>query len=309
MLQRDQRMTRYRAFGLEIDTDLDLDELAVGSEVANPDLRIMSAPPRATRLEASDEATIRVDAESVQIAFAGVASFALHPSQDLIKVEPVAGAEALVSLPLLGPVLALWLHLKGDLVLHASAVAWSDGAYALIGAKGAGKSTTAAALLAQGGRLVTDDLLRLRWSGARAPLCEPAYAQLKLTEASSEVFAPQRARALASPHPAFAKQRWRLEGELAAAEPLRMVCSLTRGPRLKVEPFAPADALRVCLDEVFVRRYGAAVLSRELAARQFAAATKLVNAVTVVKLTLPDNLPALEEAGVELMSLLEAMAN
>ena len=88
-----------------------------------------------------------------------------------------------------------------------------------------------------------------------------------------------------------------------------MVCSLARGPRLSAEPLGPADALRICLEEVFVRRYGAAVLSRELAARQFVAATKLVNAVPVIKLTLPDSLLALAEGGVELMSLLEAMAS
>ena len=299
-------MTRYRGFGLEIDSEIDLAELAFGATNVSPDLRIVSAPSRPSDVSVTDAAEVRFDAGGVQIFFAGVASFRLQPERDLIEVQTVCGAEGLVSLPLLGPVLALWLHLKGEFVLHASAVAWEGGAYALLGDKGAGKSTTAAALLACGAQLVTDDLLRLRWVDAGPPLCEPAYAQVKLTEPSARHFAPSGARSLASPHPEFTKQRFRLAASPAQTAPLRLICTLTRGMSLEVKRLASAEALKACLEQVFVRRYGAVVLSGPLAARQFSQAARLIKTTPVLELCVPDGLETLETINHQLMRLLEA---
>lgn len=298
-------MTRYRGFGLEIDSEIDLAELAFGATNVPPDLRIVSAPARPSNVSVTDAAEIRIDEGVLQIAFAGVATFSLRPERDLIEVEAVRGAESLVSLPLLGPVLALWLHLKGDLVLHASAVAWEGGAYALLGDKGAGKSTTAAALLACGAQLVTDDLLRLRWADAGPPLCEPAYAQVKLTEPSAKRFAPSGACSLASPHPDFTKQRYRLTASPGQAAPLRSICALARGMSLSIERLAPAEALKACMEQVFVRRYGAVVVSGPLAARQFSQVAKLVKTTPVFQLCVPDGLETLKVINNQLMRLLE----
>lgn len=62
---------------------------------------------------------------------------------------------------LTGPIFALLLRLRGGLALHASSVVIHGGALALTGPHGSGKSTTAAALVLRGARLVTDDVLRL----------------------------------------------------------------------------------------------------------------------------------------------------
>jgi hypothetical protein len=57
----------------------------------------------------------------------------------------------------LGPVLTYVLRLRGYLSLHASAVCVGDGAIALLGPQGAGKSTTAAAFATLGHAVLTDD--------------------------------------------------------------------------------------------------------------------------------------------------------
>lgn len=62
---------------------------------------------------------------------------------------------------ILGRVLALAIHLRGDLCLHASAVEVNGTALALIAPKGTGKSTLALALVAAGAKLLTDDMLRI----------------------------------------------------------------------------------------------------------------------------------------------------
>jgi len=63
---------------------------------------------------------------------------------------------------LAGHVLATLLLLRGELVLHASAVEVDGGAVALVGNSGAGKSTLAALACREGARLVADDVLRVQ---------------------------------------------------------------------------------------------------------------------------------------------------
>jgi hypothetical protein len=63
---------------------------------------------------------------------------------------------------LVGPIMALALRRRGRTVLHSAALAYGDSAFALMGAGGSGKSTTAAALTERGVPLLTDDVLALR---------------------------------------------------------------------------------------------------------------------------------------------------
>jgi len=63
---------------------------------------------------------------------------------------------------LLGPVIGFVLRLRGIVPLHASAVSIGEQAVALMGAPGAGKSTTAAGLARLGHAVLADDLAALR---------------------------------------------------------------------------------------------------------------------------------------------------
>ncbi len=67
---------------------------------------------------------------------------------------------------LLGAILGCLLRLQNRIVLHGSAVAFDDKVLVLMGNKGSGKTTTALALVRQGGALVTDDLVVLNQSPA-----------------------------------------------------------------------------------------------------------------------------------------------
>jgi len=60
-----------------------------------------------------------------------------------------------------GGMLAFQLYLRGEAVLHASAVEDDEGVVAFVGYSGMGKSTMATLLCAEGAALVTDDVLRL----------------------------------------------------------------------------------------------------------------------------------------------------
>lgn len=80
---------------------------------------------------------------------------------------------------LLGPVLGLLLRLRGVTCLHASAVAIGGRAVGFIGAEGAGKSTTAAAMARRGFTVISDDVVALAEHGGEF-FVHPAYPYLCL---------------------------------------------------------------------------------------------------------------------------------
>jgi hypothetical protein len=80
---------------------------------------------------------------------------------------------------LTGPVLGFILRQRGHLALHASAVQIGGGALAIVGPHGAGKSTTAAALVTRGFSLIADDVLHVRRT-ASGWVAEPYAYGLRL---------------------------------------------------------------------------------------------------------------------------------
>jgi hypothetical protein len=80
---------------------------------------------------------------------------------------------------LLGPVLGLLLRLRGATCLHASAVVIDGKAIAFVGAAGAGKSTTAAALARHGCPVLSDDIVALSERGGEFEVL-PSYPYLCL---------------------------------------------------------------------------------------------------------------------------------
>jgi hypothetical protein len=76
-----------------------------------------------------------------------------------IIVDPIPGLEdKVLRLFVLGPALAVLLHQRGRLVLHASAAAIAGEVVAFMGRSGWGKSTAAAALYTRGHSIVADDV-------------------------------------------------------------------------------------------------------------------------------------------------------
>lgn len=182
---------------------------------------------------------VRLDKELTQ------ASVHLFPDADPDIAAVLAG----------GTVLAFVLAMRRQMVLHASAVQLGDGALAFVGGSGMGKSTMATLLCAGGGRLITDDLLRLDLSGD-APTCSLGATELRLRKSASELAArfgsaPGRRitgddrdalaatpsttealplRAIVVPAPDHAGER--VEPEIKRMDPMTAFLLLSRFPRL-----------------------------------------------------------------------------
>jgi hypothetical protein len=136
----------------------------------NSALKIWKArDDRYLRLEYFDGTQFWLDQEGTQI-------WATWPKS--LTVEDVSGY-------LLGPVLGLLLRVRGVTCLHASAVAFGEQAVAFVGAAGAGKSTTAAALALRGQAVLSDDVVTLA-EGNGSVFVYPAYPYLSLWPESVE---------------------------------------------------------------------------------------------------------------------------
>ena len=85
---------------------------------------------------------------------------------------------------LLGTAFGILLHQRGQIVLHASAVAVGGAAVLFCGPSGAGKSTLAAALTSRGYPLVADDFCAITLPAEGAPMAQPDGRRLKLWAAA-----------------------------------------------------------------------------------------------------------------------------
>ena len=84
-------------------------------------------------------------------------------------------------------VLAALLRHRGLLVLHANAVQTPDGVVVISGESGSGKSTTLAALLRRGCRMLSDDVTALRPGDVPGAIeVVPGAAQIHLTQDAAE---------------------------------------------------------------------------------------------------------------------------
>lgn len=121
-------------------------------------LPIPSSDPDAARLgETADGALC--------IAWRRELQLVLAPSNDHIAVVCTEAKLEFAPTVLVGIGLGLLLNRRGVTCLHGSVVSVNGRAIALLGDSGAGKSTAAAALVAKGGTLISDDIAALRPDG------------------------------------------------------------------------------------------------------------------------------------------------
>lgn len=189
-------MFHYKAFGLEISSEIELPGMIEGSGI--PDVKIIQGEvDQSLVTEAEVEGpNYLVTGQDVYLWWDDIGKVRISKGE-LVTVEPVAdleGSDELNLIPfILGPVMALMLHQRGFLVLHGSAVNISHGkskvlpngfpsAVAFLGHRGNGKSTTAIHLYVAGYPLVADDILAIKFSEDGKPVVYPGYPHVRLSD-------------------------------------------------------------------------------------------------------------------------------
>jgi hypothetical protein len=223
------------------------------------------------------------------------AEFTLDPAGRTIWVtcSPGVTAEEIASV-LLGQVLGCALHLRGLTCLHASALALDGSAILLLGRRGAGKSTTAAALRQQGCDVLADDLAVLTACG-RGFLVQPGLPHLRLRgDAATHLMGDAR---LLPPvwtgEDVPDKRRLEVPQGPPGARPLAAVYVLQPRarplPAPSVRPLHGADGLMHLPEHV----YAGLFLDGPAWARELAVLGRLAATVPLRRVERPDGLDAL----------------
>jgi hypothetical protein len=202
------RQFSHAAYGLTLTSDLAIPGLALCATHAQADVTVWlrEPPEHIARLLQSPEEDYYVSPYigdySTPIlslrSLCGGAYFKFHYDDGTEFVLDRAGTEVFGQWPanstledtatyFLGLVLGFLLHLRGQVCLHASAVAVEGGAIALLGPAGAGKSTTAAAFARQGFPVLSDDIVTLCETGGSF-LVQPGYPRLCLPPEATASF-------------------------------------------------------------------------------------------------------------------------
>ena len=286
----------YRAYGLTVASDVALPELEP-AEPAAADILIAIGTIDMPKPSPEAATIFRFEPDRQYLAWHAVGAF-LISDFSRIDIEPAPGVDdALLAFPLLGPVMALLLHRRGMLVLHASAIAVAGRGAIFMGDKGAGKSTTASALIRAGHDLLTDDVVALDLAKPDAPMIVPGFPQIKLAADAAAAISLGRAEVRPQVHPAIEKMQHRLHDAFSGATvPAIRIYVLERGQRAAVTALAGIAALPAIIKFSYVTRFGRAALTGDFAALHFRQCSAIANHVGVFRLEVPTGLDRIDEA-------------
>ena len=248
-------------------------------------------PPIPKMLANRSGLAIRSTADTAHLIWPECGQF-LVQSGCLIQYRPADGrTEAALHAPLLGVVLGVLLAQRGVFTLHASAVTMNGEAIGFLGEKGAGKSTTAAALMVRGHTLLTDDVLAISTTGTVTPTAFPAFPRMKLwpdaIAANGHQVAP-----LPYVTPESEKRILPADRFARSSAPLTQIYLLENGPEVRATRISEQAAFRDILPHVYAARF----LGKDAGeAAHFKALQQIVMSVPVYRLERPQSLNRLDD--------------
>lgn len=289
-------MYSYNAYGLGIQSALLLPELVTRADT-QVDVVIQLGKVDWPLAESTrTEFCFHITTTEAYFYWNQIGTFLVQDGKKII-VDPLPSVEdRLIRLPLLGTVLAVLLHQRGYLVLHASAVAINDGVVAFLGNKGQGKSTMAATLYARGHSFVSDDVVAIDISGTREPIVFPGFPQFKLwSEAVTPSLGddPETLPQLASNYKKLARRAF--DGFLYTSLPLKQICMLSEGSVPALKPLQPQEAIIQLIANSYVARFGNQLLKGVGASTHLRQCTSIIKSVPIYCLERPLSLPVLQQ--------------
>jgi hypothetical protein len=289
-------LAQFACFGGILESDRALPGLppaARGGPSPSWRLRTVDRDALATRADARVLGTVRVaDGPTITLATTAEGAHLLDVSDtgryrvgdaDVAHAPSSDADPRAIALDVVGHVLPLLLHRAGAWPLHASAVATDAGALVLVGARGAGKSTLAAACTGLGAALVADDTAVLD-AGTPARI-RPAGLPLRVRPDVAD------ALGLAGEDDGWGKRRLAVTHASGASLPVAAVLLVQpiASGRATIEHVAPRAAIATLAASSKL----AALLGRDHAPTALLAAARLVETVPVRRLVVPRDLAAL----------------
>lgn len=237
-----------------------------------------------------------------RIEIPGVAAFLVREGRDVVVAPYIALGTPDIAVFLLGSVIGILCHQRGELPLHASCVEIDGRAVAFSGPSGAGKSTLAAAMVARGARLLADDIaLAARTDGGFHIM--PAFPSQKLWRDSLTSLDLPPGRKLRSTSDAEKFEHLIGSAFCPDPRPLALLCHLRRERHSTVPPLLHTDrfqALHAVNEAVYRFRIGHALNGQ----RMFTTVGALAASVPQISLPVPDDLAELSSFAAGLPALL-----
>jgi hypothetical protein len=239
---------------------------------------------------------LRLDDGTTYLRWSGLFEFLISPDgREILFYRHKNATHESLRVYLLGQVLSFSLLARGIESLHGTVVVVADGAVALVGDCGYGKSTLAAAMLARGCPVLTDDVITMR-DAADGCWIEPGVPRLKLFPSVARRVLPgtragtpmnNRTRKLVLPLAGsqVVGRPTRLKAIYVLAAPVRGA----RGSRPRIQPLTGRRAFL----EVVRAAYNLLVVRGDRLAGQFQFANELVARVPIRRLTYPRKLSQL----------------
>jgi hypothetical protein len=184
----------YRSVGRILDSELRLPSLSEipASAVADIRVRFGQIPDADWNDPEPIQGWYRING-GLQFREKGIGSFRVDENGARLIVDVARDKRDEASAYVTGSALGAALHMAGEVVLHASAIATNRGAILFCGPSGAGKSTLAASLAARGYSLLSDDICALSVMNDRV-LVQPDGRFLKLWQPAIEALGAEPAR-------------------------------------------------------------------------------------------------------------------
>lgn len=286
---------RYVLYGQTIGTDIALPELSVSDraarEASGVDLEVVQEPiDEVERIEGVN-GVVRATASEALVHYDHSGGFRVEDGRRIVVDASVDPSRRLARHLLFGVCTGIALHQRGHLTLHASAVELEDGVAAFIGWKGRGKSTTASALYASGGRLVTDDVLVIP-PGENARVL-PGFPQMRLDPEAVEATLETTPEELPRLHEDYRKRVGHADRRFQREPgPLRCIYILEWDDDFGIEPLNPQEAFVQLLQHSYAQRF---LGETGATPSHFGKVNDLVETVPVVRLGRPLDLDRLPE--------------
>jgi hypothetical protein len=220
----------------------------------------------------------------------GLGSILIRDGHEII-VDLSSATNEMAARPLiLNAGMAILLHQRGLLALHASAVSVSGGAIIFLGMPGAGKSTTAAAFYQHGNAVLSDEVVAIH-AGEGVPL---VYASCPLLRLMPEVISSLGGNYTILPkvHPAEDKRIQMAERNFSPGpHPLRRIYILEQGSMIEIRPINIQEAIV----ELIRHSYAASLLKTSGASSHLNQCSKLIEQVPIKRLKKKNDLRLLPE--------------
>jgi hypothetical protein len=294
---------RYRIFGWQLESELELPNLPTGdtSDCVDVTFRLGDAPPLEDAIPLGTLVSYNRNG-CARIEIPGVAAFVVRDGREVVIAPQMAPDAPDIGVFLLGSVIGILCHQRGELPLHASCVEIDGRAVVFSGLSGTGKSTLAAAMVALGTRMLADDVAVATRADDGFRIM-PSFPGQKLWRDALTALRLPAGRKLRSTGDAEKFEHRVGDAFCPDPRPLALMCHLYRERDAAALPALYADRFRALLaanESVYRLSIGQALNGQ----RMFDSVAALAKTVPQLALPVPDELEELSSFAARLPALL-----